>query len=294
MAKRPLNAPGVGLPNVVGNSAGMDASETELMSVASTRALRTAVVLLVLIAFPVLAVREAISRYWSQWWSGTKPAPSSGNPHGDLPQKPGQGDSSADSNSASQSELGGPTALPNPGPPHTLTVQKSSPRTSDQTPLGQAALAKQRQTSRLPLTPAAFRALENDGGGLNPPTWKQRYAEPVSSRLPANFARDNFARDNFARDNFTPAKLGPGQPFAGQVRPDLTPREGPWATARRRLQEAGIEDFRLERWGNGYRFSCRVPLTSGLPGRSRHLAAVGDQPLQAVQQVLDQVRTLGN
>ncbi|GEM_PF-2375659 len=63
-----------------------------------------------------------------------------------------------------------------------------------------------------------------------------------------------------------------------------------WEQARRSLDELGVTQFRLERIGdgNGYRFSCAVPVSEGSRAL-RRFEATADDDLAAVAQVLSDI-----
>jgi hypothetical protein len=71
---------------------------------------------------------------------------------------------------------------------------------------------------------------------------------------------------------------------------DATTVEMTWEHARRSLDELGVTQFRLERLGDGegYRFSCALPVSEGSRAM-RRFEATADDDLAAVAQVLNDV-----
>jgi len=59
----------------------------------------------------------------------------------------------------------------------------------------------------------------------------------------------------------------------------------------RRLRDLGVTYYLLETWGTGavqYRFHCKVSV-AGNPNHTRPFDATDDDPIRAMQQVVDQV-----
>ncbi|OHB81769.1 MAG: hypothetical protein A2W31_07475 [Planctomycetes bacterium RBG_16_64_10] len=61
----------------------------------------------------------------------------------------------------------------------------------------------------------------------------------------------------------------------------------------RRLRELGATYYVLEKWGEDgalYRFECRVPIAADAD-HSRYFEAMAEQPISAMNNVLNQVET---
>jgi hypothetical protein len=79
------------------------------------------------------------------------------------------------------------------------------------------------------------------------------------------------------------------EPIAPPLTPDST--ESPVAAVVRALNERGVTDYAMTRWGadgTHYRFHCSVPWGEG-GLYSQHFEAVAETPADAARQVLDQV-----
>ncbi|WP_442483507.1 hypothetical protein [Aeoliella sp. SH292] len=86
------------------------------------------------------------------------------------------------------------------------------------------------------------------------------------------------------------------QPAGGALEPVVPPlapesTESPVAAVVRALNERGVNDYSMTRWGadgTHYRFQCSVPWGEG-GVYSQHFEAVAETPADAARQVLDQV-----
>lgn len=91
----------------------------------------------------------------------------------------------------------------------------------------------------------------------------------------------------------TPARLASASEI---VSPETAQRQGIDGEMQRHLSlldSLGAEQYSLERWGDGYRFQCAMPLGDN-PDFTRHFEAIHADSLTAVRQVVGEVSSLQN
>jgi hypothetical protein len=59
------------------------------------------------------------------------------------------------------------------------------------------------------------------------------------------------------------------------------------------LKKLGAANYSLERWGEGYRFKCAIPLGENVDF-TRHFEAIDADPLASVRQVVGEVTSWQN
>jgi hypothetical protein len=80
----------------------------------------------------------------------------------------------------------------------------------------------------------------------------------------------------------TAASIDMGQELNSQIEPHLA-----------LLQKLGVANYSLERWGEGYRFKCAIPLGDNIDF-TRQFEAINADPLATVRQVVGEVTSWQN
>ncbi len=111
--------------------------------------------------------------------------------------------------------------------------------------------------------------------------------------LPTPIERPAVSRATF-QGSVAPVKLASAtEEMSIPAEPIAQDKQGEMAMHLSLLKSLGVAQYSLEKWGQGYRFKCAIPLSDN-PDFTRQFEAIDTDPLASVRQVVGEVTAMQN